>query len=1292
MNKKFSTLVAALLLSGALCSVQATDVAKYKDLTVAETTFVLDNIKDNVLEFTGDVTLPDEVPFLVINQNNLTIDGNGYTFTGRIVVLAENVTIKNLNIVNDPKVNGGSCYKNAITLAAASGTITGCTIDCKVTDKDKDKADNNLMANGIVIFPTKADAKYSISGNTIKNAYETANDNSESAGLLVADGITPSGLPSGLTATSATLSDKFDLSSVTNNTYELCATDYSYDTWGESVKTHAIRVTPLTSDMLRAATYLNPSSISYLAELGEDAEVIFNGTAEELLEAFEVNNVNTSSANVAIQCSDANVVYGTVELPDNGLATINASIKPLADTVYGYELFENETSEYGMLILRSNNNGAYYAATVEGGVSKVVELTSQAVADQFASDKASLWKMSKGTQADGSIYYVFTNQNGDKLAATGTAGTGTANNAFFPVNNAAYYNGVVFDADGLTLNVAGNNYFGLYAAGNQALTVGDLNWYEKDGFGVTIYYDTKDDDCFADAHLSDAIAGNPFVGHLTPMSYVDATTGFAAAADNAEQFYLANADGEFIVAEKYASNGSNARQTTFTFKAVKEADLVHDIARAALGDEQQYYGLFRAYVSAKYTDMKKLSAIDVLQVKLSDNGNWSNIGRLDLTSDEVPTLAASKATALKPILISLGSNQVVNPKNLLKYGKFFTVERSTDNGKTWKKLAERGDEYNDSWWVTKYGNVLEGQWALTIEDGSYKFTNRESFAWYKIGSTSSLYTSDTENVYRMSGVLYKIVPVSEHSESDGYTTLKDLKNTKFNIGFVSEVFGLNAWFTENHDGVTNHTIGLDTDADNALIFDAVEYSAARGKEENTDHTYSYIPSDSIYVISTIGYYAGNTYKTMKDTLKVVSYSFVNQFVEPLVYNWNDAKYESRVYADPTKKLRYETVAAAHVVAQKFALRLDNGKLNLRPVYHYNGAMNEFALNEAKMHQAFNSWDKVYAGDATKGILTHEYLYDRTENDLFVVEPTEKAMYRRIANDMDTVAIFRNDNPMSVLFEKGAFLGMENAAQFELAPAMLADTAYVRYETYRPQYMLVVNPTVVPEGTYCPIHGVDATCEHATTTKGWVEGRYLVNLVDTAIVWDIANKHKGNNPYINSEKYYRLGFVDAKHIGDDLVILGTDDTLNVGTPDYNQAKFAFRYVDQEAGSFVIETANYKRLPNVEKAEKDGEGYIKWMNGVVVVVDNIKNADVFNMIEGEVGDPTANEEVAAAEVSVIAQNGAIIVKGAAGKVITVANILGQTIANQVAASDNVTIAAPAGVAVVTVDGEATKVIVK
>ena len=154
-----------------------------------------------------------------------------------------------------------------------------------------------------------------------------------------------------------------------------------------------------------------------------------------------------------------------------------------------------------------------------------------------------------------------------------------------------------------------------------------------------------------------------------------------------------------------------------------------------------------------------------------------------------------------------------------------------------------------------------------------------------------------------------------------------------------------------------------------------------------------------------------------------------------------------------------------------------------------------------------------------------------------------------------------------------------------------------------------------------------------------------------------------------------------------------DSIYVGDGALTAATFAFRYVDQEAGSFVIETADYVTLPSKDAGKlKENEGYIKWMNGVIVVVPNIKDADIFNMTENYEGEATANEAIAAEGVQVIGGKGAVTVQGAAGKVITVANILGQTIANQVAASDNVTIAVPAGIAVVSVDGEATKVVVK
>ena len=89
-----------------------------------------------------------------------------------------------------------------------------------------------------------------------------------------------------------------------------------------------------------------------------------------------------------------------------------------------------------------------------------------------------------------------------------------------------------------------------------------------------------------------------------------------------------------------------------------------------------------------------------------------------------------------------------------------------------------------------------------------------------------------------------------------------------------------------------------------------------------------------------------------------------------------------------------------------------------------------------------------------------------------------------------------------------------------------------------------------------------------------------------------------------------------------------------------------------------------------------GYVKWMNGVVVVVDKIEDGDVFNMNEDEQGDPTANDAIATEGVSVIATEGAVIVKGAAGKNVVITNVLGQTIANTVITSSEAQISAPAG----------------
>ena len=75
------------------------------------------------------------------------------------------------------------------------------------------------------------------------------------------------------------------------------------------------------------------------------------------------------------------------------------------------------------------------------------------------------------------------------------------------------------------------------------------------------------------------------------------------------------------------------------------------------------------------------------------------------------------------------------------------------------------------------------------------------------------------------------------------------------------------------------------------------------------------------------------------------------------------------------------------------------------------------------------------------------------------------------------------------------------------------------------------------------------------------------------------------------------------------------------------------------------------------------------------------------------PTANESVSATEVKVVAYDGAINIKNAAGKNVVISTILGQIVANEILTSDNATISVPAGIAIVSVDGEeAVKVSVK
>ena len=891
-------------------------------------------------------------------------------------------------------------------------------------------------------------------------------------------------------------------------------------------------------------------------------------------------------------------------------------------------------------------------------------------------------------------------------------------------------NGEIESAE-LVDNEVEATYLGFETIGDANVPVSSLNVLEKDGFSVTIYYDNKDN-CLSDEdHLASDIAGNPFKGHLTTMVWKKADKKFEAATSGTD-FYLKNEAGDYIVAQKYEGQGASDYQALYGFTTVKEADLKHYLIRRdadpSLEVETEYFGEFSANVDGVDFDadpnaLTKVDELTNLYVNIatkSDYYTYARIGRYDFTTNKVPTLVASQTTSLYPVLISLGDREIVDWKEFVQ-DKFFTIEKVTKNASNNGYLVPKSNSANR--FEKTYSNVLEGQWALTVDFSdpektkaeTYIFTNRENQNARKfvLDAKTLYYVSGSENTYKIDGEQYVIKAVNT-DPFDGYKVLATDKelNQKWNIAFASSVFDGKAYLTENHNDANNaayHVIGLTTNAENALEFSVKKYDGKYEKTENKNvHKYVYTPADTIYVVSTLGYCnAKGKYDTKSDTLKVFAYSFVNQWNEPLAYgevNANgDLGYKSLVKFDLTedgKKVTYEAsktdLTKSHAAAQMFAIRLDgnNGNYNLRPVTKTYSAYTEGekpAVWEA--YQKFNNNDdlvKMYAGDASIGILANTDLYARTENDLFAIEGVDSDIYRRLANNVDTVSIYRNYNEKSLLYEKTTeisddvfvnFLGMENIADFtEMAPAMIADTAYVRNETYKPQYMLIVDPTIHPAGKWCEEHQ-SSTCEHAVDVPAWTEGRFLVNLVDSAKAWDNANKHQVGNPFKNSEGYYKLGFVQATHRNDSLIVNGKRQFI--GNNDNHIAKFQFRYADTEDQSFVIETS----LDGTQTP-----GYLKWMNGVVVVVDDIKNADIYNMNEDESRTPTANETIAAGNVVVAGTNGAVVVKGAEGKNVIVSTILGKVVANEVVSSDNAQIAAPQGVVVVSVDGESFKVVVK
>ena len=536
---------------------------------------------------------------------------------------------------------------------------------------------------------------------------------------------------------------------------------------------------------------------------------------------------------------------------------------------------------------------------------------------------------------------------------------------------------------------------------------------------------------------------------------------------------------------------------------------------------------------------------------------------------------------------------------------------------------------------------------------------------------------------------------------DGYAvyTTEDLKNKLYRLALNSTVDDY--YVAENHAG--NHLLGLVREAANAVNWELVPMTKARELDKDG---FLKTATDSVYIMNYSQSWNASrgVYNETVDTLAMVPYVLRNTANgEYLRYEGDQTQSKERMMCDPnSKNAQTKDLDEAY----RFILKQKDGDIiNIIGIKNPLKGTADAAKYE---YYTIDLGNKLFgATTESRGSVEVEGAYEQiNSNDRFYLELVDAQQYKRMALN-DTIRIYRQENNYDVMYEKGQFLNLGDIISTtpEIAPAMVIDTAYVNRgaNNTRPQYLIVVNPEYI-EPTYDQLHGDD----YHLVTPDTMKGRFLINQIDSA-VWENVNGKIHDNKFINDteadETYVKLGFQWGYHTGDKLYLTdGKDgepiDTLDMSTADFNKAKFAFKYTNPEAAAedpetepFKIQTRYIDYEAEIKGASNEtNEGYLKTINGVVVVTDAYDKGEEFNLA-AETSDPTANESIEAnSAVSVTATDGAVVIKGAEGKNVIIATILGKVVANEVINSDNETIAVPAGIAVVSVDGESFKVVVK
>ena len=1318
MNKKFSTLVATLLLSGTLFTLNATpisDLSKIQGIEVVAAT----TTSPKTIKFTGDVTLSGK-DYILIDEDGVVIDGqNKYTLTGHIVIIGENCKVTGLTIDftnpfngtehNDTDGNGTQPRnRGAIVVNANQVTITNNKITAKVNTSSP-----NLKADGIILLPTAKKVEYTITGNQI-TAPSIANKEEGAVGIALWENLKLDGTevepPVALDA-----APSFDLSSQIKD----CAVDYQYVRYEGYDGAAANKGMPI----LEAVVTPNESNADafqdILSRSSVESDITFNGTVEEFQKIVKNNNISTESVNVAVQCTGdengdgaANVLLGDVPNPDNGLTSIINGAKLLDEEVLGHTLVEKvdaNKNNYYLLIQKSytgDNNVIYSDA--DGNVTYKEATTD--VLEDAANDANYLWVAYENTGLDGSYTIYFKNKAGKTFEATGKKS----------VNNVPYLNGVPLAKSGNGLSGTDARYYGLYKVSDKYFTANELIERYGDYFTLGITY--KDD------KNKDVDVTGVFAGQLRPVKSVSYSNGKATYEDATtdQSFMLVNEEGNIIVIDTKAPLFEAPSDHGYAFTTITPKQWAERFTTATLKDHNYVAEFKLAY---DYNNQSTTEAVTSIEIEGLTVGLEKQEGNIILVADVKDQLLTTYTIDIK-----LNAGNGIAAKDWLTTPSYYTVEAINKDKEAphyGKVLGLNESGFID--WVAPENVDLtkpEGQFAI---DQYYNFRNREnkyaSVAYQAdpILIDGQLYkVAGEDNVYALvtsaGNDTLRITPITTYQSKDGFKrfTASELNANTYTVAMKS-LMG-DPFIIENHND--KHRLGLSADEYTEW---RIEMPTVKLLDATDDFTR--MAADTVKVLTSITYYVGapvNSWVTTQIDDPEAKYYAPNTQLEICTYvlkNTDNGEYlDGQDYTESAGNAYYVCNADKKTATRIAFKENGEGTVNLVPAYGYydykisntsywtQDWMTGMSMNEVEgssltkyVDYANNLWlssRKIIGGtSASTGVLKDEYLYKATTNDLFVIAPAEAPTYKKMEQG-DKIILSLKNNTENVLVEgpKGELATISNReAHKDLNPTLYVDTAYVnRAGNYAYQYLLGVRINRVDTTYECnvPAHGT----HRADTTFGY----FLVNMIDSAKA--CTDVH--NNKFVYNNEY-KLDFVEGYHTNDTLFFTNeageVTSKMEVGNGDFNIAKYAFKMVDEFANEFVIETAaGYTKKYNMAK-DNNGHwhwtvasvesvpGYLRWVNGNLVVTNNIDEAAHFTM-EASDKEATANEAISAGNVVVAGTNGAVVVKGAEGKNVIVSTILGKVVANEVVSSDNAQITAPAGIVVVSVDGESFKVVVK